>query len=136
VGAFQWFQWRSHGGWDPDQQRVWWHNEMNPRDAKGNLVFDGKTIDINFNRLNDETINASFDLIRSNSDPAVRKKAAESINLAFADNAYNLWGWRTQWAVAMCKTCGGVQGQKTAAGATPPDFPTGLVFDMGALTKG
>ena len=136
VGAFQWFQWRSHGGWDPDQQRIWWHNEMNPRDASGKLVFDGKTIDINFNRLNDETINTAFDQIRTNSDPAVRKKAAEAINLAFAENAYSLWGWYTQWGVGYCKTCGGVTGAKTPTGSATVDFPTGLVFDLAVLTKG
>ena len=111
------------------------HHERLPQ-ATGNLVFDGKTIDINFNRLNDEAINTSFDLIRTNSDPAVRKKAAENINMAFGDNAYDLWRWRTIWAVGYCKTCGGVLGQKSPAGDFVQDFPTGLVADMGALTKG
>ena len=99
VGAFQWFQWRNHGGFDPDQQRVWWHSELATRDAAGKFVFDGKTIAINFNRIVDPTIDAAFDLIRTNSDPAVRKKAAENVNGAFADNAYDLWRWRTTWGV-------------------------------------
>lgn len=134
VGAYQWFQWRSHGGFDPDQQRVWWHNEMNPRDASKNLVFDGKTIDINLTRVSDGTVDTAFDQIRQNSDPAVRKKAAEAINQAFGDNAYDLWRWRTVWGVGACKTCSGYTGQKTPSGAAVVDFPTGLVPDMGVLT--
>ena len=136
VGAFQWFQWRSHGGFDPDQQRIWWHSELATRDAAGKFVFDGKTIAINFNRLVDPTIDAAFDLIRTNSDPAVRKKAAENVNGAFADNAYDLWRWRTTWGVGSCLKCTGVAGQKTASGAATQDFPTGVVADMGVLTKG
>jgi peptide/nickel transport system substrate-binding protein len=137
VGAYQAFQWRSHGGFDPDQQRIWWHNEMNPRNpATKELVYDGKTIDINLARINDGTVDTAFDQIRGNSDPAVRKKAAEAINGAMADNAYNLWLWRTVWAVASCNKCAGAAGQKTPTGEATQDFPTGLVFDMGALTKG
>ena len=136
VGAFQWFQWRSHGGFDPDQQRIWWHSELATRDAAGKFVFDGKTIAINFNRIVDPTIDAAFDLIRTNSDPAVRKKAAENINATFADNAYDLWRWRTTWGVGSCLKCGGVSGQKTPTGSPTQDFPTGLIVDMGALSKG
>jgi peptide/nickel transport system substrate-binding protein len=136
VGAYQWFQWRSHGGFDPDQQRIWWHNEMNPRDAAGRLKFDGATISINLNRIADTTIDDAFDKIRGNSDPAVRKKSAEDINQAMADNAYSLWRWRTIWGVGYCTKCSGVTGQKTAAGAATQDFPTGHVFDMAALSKG
>jgi peptide/nickel transport system substrate-binding protein len=136
VGAYQWFQWRSHGGFDPDQQRVWWHNEMNPRDPSGKLVYDQKTISINLNRISDSTIDDAFDKIRQNSDPAVRKKAAENINQAMADNAYSLWRWRTVWGVGYCTKCGGVTAQKTPTGAGTQDFPTGLVFDLAAITKG
>ncbi len=137
VGAYQAFQWRSHGGFDPDQQRIWWHNEMNPRDPKtGALVYNGATISINLARVNDSTVDTAFDQIRQNSDPAVRKKAAEAINLSMGENANNLWGWRTVWAVASCAKCGGYQGQKTPGGEATQDFPTGLVPDMGALTKG
>jgi peptide/nickel transport system substrate-binding protein len=135
VGAFQWFQWRSHGGFDPDQQRIWWHTEMIPKDASGKPVFDGKTISINLARISDGTIDSAFDQIRGNSDPAVRKKAAEGINAALGENAYNLWRWRTVWGVGYCKSCGGVTGQLTPTGSPTQDFPTGLVADMGALTK-
>jgi peptide/nickel transport system substrate-binding protein len=137
VGAYQAFQWRSHGGFDPDQQRIWWHNEMNPRvPATGALVYNGSTIDINLARISDGTIDSAFDQIRQNSDPAVRKKAAEAINGAMGENSYNLWLWRTVWAVASCSKCGGYVGQKTPGGEAVQDFPTGLVADMGALTKG
>lgn len=136
VGAYQWFQWRSHGGFDPDQQRIWWHNEMIPKDKSGNAVFDGKTISINLARISDGTIDSAFDQIRQNSDPAVRKKAAENINGALGDNAYDLWRWRTIWGIGYCKTCSGVTGQKTPIGSATVDFPTGQVVDMGVLTKG
>ncbi len=137
VGAYQWFQWRSHGGFDPDQQRVWWHTEMIPKNpATGAYIYDGKTISINLARISDGTIDTAFDQIRGNSDPAVRKKAAEAINGAMGDNAYDLWRIRTQWAVAYCNKCGGVTGQKTASGDAKQDFPTGHVEDVAALTKG
>ena len=136
VGAFQWFQWRSHGGFDPDQQRIWWHTEMIPKDASGKAVFDGKTISINLARISDGALDSAFDQIRGNADPAVRKKAAENINGSMGENANNLWRWRTVWGVGYCKSCGGVTGQKTPSGSSTVDFPTGLVFDMGALTKG
>ncbi len=136
VGAFQAFSWRSHGGFDPDQQRVWWHNEMNPRDKTGALVYDGKTIDINLARVVDGTVDSAFDQIRQNSDPAVRKKATEAINASLGENANNLWLWRTIWAVASCSKCGGATGQKTPTGEAVQDFPTGLVPEVGALTKG
>ncbi len=139
VGLFQAFQWRSHGGFDPDQQRIWWHNEMNAtsRDKSGNFIFgDPSKIDINLARINDGTIDSAFDLIRGNSDPAVRKKAAESINQTMGEQAYNLWLWRTQWAIASCTKCGGALGQKTPTGEAVQDFPTGQVQDMSALTKG
>ena len=137
VGAFQMFQWRSHGGFDPDQQRVWWHSEMIAKDAAGKPLFDGKTISINFARVNDATVDSAFDQIRGNSDPAVRKKAAENINQSFADNAYDLWGWRTKWALAACAKCGGFTDQKTPiVGDAAPNIPGGLLADVGQLTKG
>ena len=137
VGAYQAFSWRSHGGFDPDQQRIWWHNEMNPRNpSTKELVYDGKTIDINLARVVDGSVDAAFDQIRQNSDPAVRRKAAEAINASLGENANNLWLWRTIWGVASCSKCGGATGQKTVSGEATQDFPTGLVADMGALTKG
>jgi peptide/nickel transport system substrate-binding protein len=137
VGAYQWFQWRSHGGFDPDQQRIWWHNEMILlKDKDGKPAFNGTTPAINLTRVQDGTIDTAFDQIRGNSDPAVRKKAAESIDLAFGDNAYDLWRWRTVWGVGSCAKCGGYTGQKTPTGDGTQDFPTGLVADMAALTKG
>jgi peptide/nickel transport system substrate-binding protein len=137
VGAYDAFSWRSHGGFDPDQQRIWWHNEMILlKDAAGKPAFDGKTIAINLARIQDGTIDTAFDQIRANSDPAVRKKAAEAINGAMGENANNLWLWRTVWGIASCTKCGGVVGQKTPTGEPKQDFPTGLIEDMGALTKG
>ena len=43
----------------------------------------------------------------------------------------------TSRSVRYCKTCGGIVGQKTpVSGETVQDFPTGVIPDMGVLTKG
>jgi peptide/nickel transport system substrate-binding protein len=129
VGAFDAFQWRNHGGVDPDQQRVWWHTETA-------APIDGKTIALNFGRIKDGQIDAALDLIRKNSDPAVRKKAAEAINQQFAEQAYNLWTWRTRWNLAYGTKVGGIDDVRTITGEKPPLLPSGHFAGLGFLTKG
>ncbi len=136
VGGYQWFQWRSHGGTDPDQQRVWWHTETSGPGPDGRPVLDGRTLALNFQRIQDGTIDRSLDIIRSNADPAVRKKAAEDINGAFADQAYSLWRWRTRWALATGPKVVGFENQRAANGDKVPDLPSGHVGGIAYFAKG
>jgi peptide/nickel transport system substrate-binding protein len=135
VGAFQYFTWRNHGGVDPDGQRIWWHSEMSGPGPDGKPLIDGKNIAINFGRIQDATIDRSLDLIRTNSDPAVRKKAAEDINGIFADQAYNLWTLRTRWALATGPKVTGFENQRTAGGEKIPELPAGHVGGIAFFGK-
>jgi peptide/nickel transport system substrate-binding protein len=100
VGRFQWLTWRNHGGSDPDGERIWWHSETAaPVNSQA----------LNFGRVKDGTIDAALDQIRSNSDPAVRKKAAESINQAFGEEAYFIPNWYSRWILGYGNKCGGVE---------------------------
>jgi peptide/nickel transport system substrate-binding protein len=136
VGAFQWFQWRNHGGVDPDQQRIWWHTETSGPGPDGRPLINGTNLALNFGRIQDGTIDRSLDIIRGNSDPATRKKAAEDINGAFADQAYNLWRWRTQWALATGPKVFGFEDQRTAGGEKVPALPSGHVGGIAFFGKG
>ena len=79
---------------------------------------------LNWGRVVDGTVDTAFDQIRSNSDPAVRKRAAESINRIYGDQAYHLWRWRSRLIVAGCAKCGGLtdtvgpKGEKVTQGTT------------------
>jgi ABC-type transport system substrate-binding protein len=136
VGAFQYFTWRNHGGVDPDQQRVWWHTEMSGPGPDGKPLINGTNIAINFGRIQDGTIDRSLDIIRTNGDPAVRKKAAEDINGAFADQAYNLWTLRTRWALATGPKVSGFENQRTVGGEKVPELPAGHVGGIAYFAKG
>ncbi len=136
VGAFQWFQWRNHGGVDPDQQRIWWHTETSAPGADGKPTIDGKTLALNFGRIQDGQIDAALNQIRTNSDPAVRKKASEAINQQFAEQGYNLWRWRTTWGLAMGTKVGGFGDVTTVGGEPGPNLPSGHFGGVAFLTKG
>lgn len=101
---------------DPDLMRAAIHS-----DGCGGPAACPKSIGtatLNINRISDDVIDSALDQIRENSDPAVRKRAAESINRQLGDNAYLLYRWRGIFGLASCKTCGGgddfrgVDGQK------------------------
>jgi peptide/nickel transport system substrate-binding protein len=137
VGAFQMFTWRNHGGVTPDQQRIWWHTETSaPNPTTGKPTIDGRTIALNFGRIQDSVIDEALNQIRTSSDPAVQKKAAESINRQFAEEAYNLWGWRTRWGLATGTKVGGVNDGKTVGGEGVPNLPSGQFSSVAFLTKG
>ena len=89
------FGWRNYPGQDPDTLYVW---------------FYGKSI-VNFNHVDDPIINKALDDGRTNSDPAVRKKAYETFNKRMTDQVYNFWTWYTQWFVATQPNVHGVVGE-------------------------
>ncbi len=100
IGRFQWLTWRNHGGTDPDGERIWWHSETAaPVNSQA----------LNFGRVKDGIIDESLNQIRSNSDPAVRKKAAEAINGAFGEEAYFIPNWYSKWIMGHSNKCGGVE---------------------------
>ena len=104
------FGWRNYPGQDPDTLYVW---------------FYGKSI-VNFNHVDDPIINKALDDGRTNSDPAVRKKAYETFNKRMTDQVYNFWTWYTQWFVATQANVHGIVGEplpdaagKATGGAVP-----------------
>ena len=76
---------------------------------------------LNWGRVVDASVDASFDQIRSNSDPEVRKWAAESINRIYGDQAYVLWLYRNRTNVASCGECSGVGAMVGVNGEPLPD---------------
>ena len=89
LGDFQLFSWRNHGGFDPDQQNVWWHSDSSA--PKGEIA-------LNFGRFKDEEIDTALETIRSSGDDAEIQEAAETINRRFGEQVYNIWQTWTVWA--------------------------------------
>ncbi|WP_419839179.1 ABC transporter substrate-binding protein [Candidatus Poriferisodalis sp.] len=94
AGVFQMQGWRNHGGVDPSEQWYWWNSAtaspVNPQVPE---------LALNFGRFQDPEIDAAFQVIRHNPDPAARKAAAEAVNRAFGKNVWNLWTYWTLWGV-------------------------------------
>jgi ABC-type transport system substrate-binding protein len=89
AGNFQVFGWRNHSGADPDQQYVWWTTEnTNP------------PIALNFGRIISPELDALMLKIRTSTDEAVRKQAAQDVNKLFAQNVWNIWTTWVQWVFA------------------------------------
>jgi peptide/nickel transport system substrate-binding protein len=89
-GNFEAFGWRNHGGFDPDQQEVWWTSE--------NAGPVGE-LSLNFGRFRDDVIDENLQIIRESEDEAERTAAAEAINERFAEQVYNIWTDWTLWAI-------------------------------------
>ncbi|MBA3303348.1 MAG: ABC transporter substrate-binding protein [Acidimicrobiia bacterium] len=103
AGEFQAAGWRNHPGFDPDTEYVWWYSF-----DKGNPV--------NFNRFNDDEIDAALDKGRSSTDPDERKEAYEAISRRFAEQVYDVWTFYTDWHIAH---------QNDVHGLLGPDLPDG-----------
>jgi peptide/nickel transport system substrate-binding protein len=116
-GNFQVFGWRNHSGADPDQQYVWWTTENT-----------APPVALNFGRITDPDLDALMLKIRTSTDPAERKQAAEDVNQLFADNVYNIWtGW-VYWVLAHGDDVHNVVGQ---------DLPDGgKAINLGANLAG
>jgi peptide/nickel transport system substrate-binding protein len=90
VGDFEAYYWRLHSGFDPDQQIVWW-DSANARDFG--------TVGLNFARIRDRVVDENLAVIRTSSDPAERRAAAEAVSRRFAEQLYYLWlGWAV-WGI-------------------------------------
>ena len=90
LGNFQVFQWRNHGGFDLDQQYIWWHSKAAP--PVGELA-------LNFGRIRDPQLDALLDENRASADPVRKKAIAEEVNKLFGTQCYNLWGSYTTWDI-------------------------------------
>jgi ABC-type dipeptide transport system, periplasmic component len=93
-GSVDAFGWRNYPGQDPDTLYVWFYG--------GSVV--------NFNHVNDPIINKALDDGRTNSDPAVRRKAYETFNKRLTDQVYNFWTWYNQWFVVTQPNIHGIIG--------------------------
>ncbi|WP_420623919.1 ABC transporter substrate-binding protein [Candidatus Poriferisodalis sp.] len=94
AGVFQMQGWRNHGGVDPSEQWYWWHSATaSPVDPTV------PELALNFGRFQDPAIDAAYQVIRHNPDPAARLAAAEEVNRAFGRNVWNLWTYWTLWGI-------------------------------------
>jgi peptide/nickel transport system substrate-binding protein len=114
FGDFEIFAWRNHGGFDPDQQNVWWHSDS---------AAPHGSIALNFGRFKDEVIDKNLDTIRSSGDANEIRQAAEAINKRFGEQVYNIWGTWTVWAWGHAKEVHGIDASALPDG-TPTAFPT------------
>ena len=96
VGTFNALGWRSHGGIDPDQQRLWWQSASAA--PIGGLA-------LNFGRFRDADMDAALEhRSRPTPIPAARKAAAEDVNRIFGEQVYNLWSTWTLWGISSSRT--------------------------------
>jgi peptide/nickel transport system substrate-binding protein len=100
LGNFQTFQWRNHGGFDLDDQFIWW--DSSSAAPVGQLA-------LNFGRIKDPQIDDLLAKNRIETDPAKKKDYAEQINKIFAEQCYNLWGSWAIWGIAHKPTVHGVE---------------------------
>jgi peptide/nickel transport system substrate-binding protein len=106
AGSVDAFSWRNYPGQDPDTLYVW---------------FKGGSI-VNFNHVDDQTMNEALDTGRSSSDPDTRKEAYETFNKRMSSQAYNFWTWYTQWFLgANAKVHGFIGPNLPTADGTPGD---------------
>jgi peptide/nickel transport system substrate-binding protein len=110
LGELQAWQWRSHGGYDPDQQSVWWHSDS---------YAPAGQISLNFNHFQDPEIDEAFDTIRRSGNQDERREAAEAVNRRFGEQVYDLWTTWTVWAIGHAPEVNGI-----AAGALPDGTPS------------
>lgn len=128
LGQTQWATWRYYGGIvDLDVYRFQMHSETaGPNGA----------VSLNWQRAKDGQVDAAFDLLRDNTDPAVRKGAAESIFRQYAEKAYILPRWVTVWTVAYNnKVTPNLETLKMVNGEAGPVVPFGYIVDFTNITK-
>ncbi len=89
-GDFQAFQWRGHSGYDLDSQLIWW--DSSTAAPVGQLA-------LNFGRIKDPVIDKALADNRGETDPAVKKQLAETVNREFGEQCYDLWTWWTVWGI-------------------------------------
>jgi peptide/nickel transport system substrate-binding protein len=91
---------------------------------------------LNWGRVVDGQVDSAFEQIRGNSDPAVRKRAAENINRQYGDQAYHMWRWRARLHIAACAKCGGIEDTVGLNGEKLPQGTTAHFLGAPWLTVG
>ncbi len=91
---------------------------------------------LNWGRVVDGQVDAAFEQIRGNSDPAVRKRAAESVNRQYGEQAYHMWRWRSRLHIAACAKCGGLEDTVGVKGEKLPQGTTAHFLGVPYLTIG
>lgn len=91
ADTFDAFGWRGHSGFFVDGQSHWW----NSRTASPPGEFG-----LNFGRIRDDVIDENLRTARSSADPAVRRRAAQTINRRFAEQCYVIPGYYTKWGIS------------------------------------
>ena len=94
AGDYDIADFRNQPSEDPDTNYHWWY---------------GGTI-LNFGRFDDDVINRSLRIGRTESDTAKRRQAYETLNRQFAKQAYNVYLWYAPWAVAESPDVHGILG--------------------------
>lgn len=121
VQKFDFFWWRNHWGTDPDTQWLWWYSGSLP----------------NFNQINDPQIDALFRQGRASNDPAAREKIYTELNQRMGSEAYNLWGWYSDWAVISEAKVKGITGPALPdASGAPSDVRPYPIFAGWHLLSG
>ena len=94
AGLYEMMGISAHGGVDPIEQWMWWNSATA-------LPIDPTVPELasNVGRFQDPVIDAAYDVIRHDPDPAARRKAAEEVNRAFGRNVWNLWTFWTLWGI-------------------------------------
>ncbi|MGZ4800990.1 MAG: ABC transporter substrate-binding protein [Acidimicrobiia bacterium] len=88
------FLWRNYAGGDPDTLYVWFKS--------GSLV--------NFNKINDPTVDAALDAGRAEPDPSKRTAIYQRLNRRLSTQAYNLYTYYVNWYVAEQSNVKGILG--------------------------
>jgi peptide/nickel transport system substrate-binding protein len=128
LGGTQWATWRYYGGIvDLDVLRFQMHSET---------AAPNGGVSLNWQRAKDSQVDAAFDILRDNTDPVVRKKAAESIYAQYAEKSYVIPRWITVWSVATNpKVTANLNAVKLVNGDAGPVVPFGYVTDLANVTK-
>jgi peptide/nickel transport system substrate-binding protein len=106
LGNFSILLWRQHPGDDPDGQYQWW--------SDGSLL--------NFGKFSDPTLQGLLDQGRVSTDAKQRATIYQDVNKRFADEAYNIWLYYSQWMIAGQKDIKGFEGPPLPDGGGQPLF--------------
>jgi peptide/nickel transport system substrate-binding protein len=140
AGSYQVSGWRNHPGFDPDDQWVWWHCSDTQTPAANDAAethiaepgppANGNNCDnlVNFSHFNDAEIDKDLTTGRENPDPAARKAAYEDLNIEFAKQYWEAWGYYSIWTIPEQTNVNGVLGPNLPTATDPnavgnPPFP-------------
>jgi peptide/nickel transport system substrate-binding protein len=138
AGNYQVTAWRNHPGFDPDTQWIWWHCYAAPAAVQPNQKniatpgppTNGNNCDnpVNFSHFNDSVINKDLETGRENPNPQARANAYQNLNIEFAKQGWEAWGYYSIWTIPSQTNLQGILGPNlptsssaNATGAAP--FP-------------